>query len=157
MSDRVIEVQSLQDTENVGRQLGATLEIGCVLALVGPLGSGKTTLVKSIAAGAGVSNPRAVNSPTFVLVNEYETDRRQPPLNIFHIDVYRLRGGADLESLGFEEMCVNGAVLVEWADRVADVLPADYLSLTIEPLSSEGRRFEFRAKGPMSKKLLSLL
>ncbi len=146
MSERILDAASLEETRQIGQQLGAALRVGDVVALIGPLGSGKTTLVKAVAVGAGVADPRQVNSPTFVIVNEYKTSLSAAPL-LYHVDAYRLRGGHDLEGLGFEEMVGQGAVVIEWADRVADILPVDRLTITIEPVSEDDRRFHCWASG----------
>lgn len=140
-------------THAIGSRLGAALATGDVIALIGPLGSGKTTLVKGIAAGAGVADLRQVNSPTFVIVNEYEADRPDETLYIHHIDVYRLHGSDDLDSIGFDEMCRTGAVLVEWADRAIDLMPPDRLTVTIEPTGATSRRFHCTAGGPNAVRL----
>jgi tRNA threonylcarbamoyl adenosine modification protein YjeE len=95
-----------------------------------------------------VADLRQVNSPTFVIVNEYEATRAGDPLVIHHIDVYRLRGSDDLEAIGFDEMCRTGAVIVEWADRVADLMPADRLTITIQPTGDTTRRFQLDPGGP---------
>jgi tRNA threonylcarbamoyladenosine biosynthesis protein TsaE len=152
-----VESGDLNATHRVGRRLGAALEPGDVVALVGPLGSGKTTLVKGIAAGAGVSDLRQVNSPTFVIVNEYEVARSRRELHIYHIDVYRLSGSEDLDAIGFDEMCRTGAVIVEWADRVADLLPEDCFTITIEPTSDTARRFHCAGAGPAFDRLAASL
>jgi tRNA threonylcarbamoyladenosine biosynthesis protein TsaE len=149
----IIESDSLDATHQIGRRLGAALSTGDVVALVGPLGSGKTALVRGIAEGAGVADPRDVNSPTFVIVNEYET----PSLRLYHVDTYRLRHSGDLEALGFDEMLAQGVLLIEWADRVEDVLPADRLTLNLEPVDDHRRRFDCTAGGPRSASLLSAL
>jgi tRNA threonylcarbamoyladenosine biosynthesis protein TsaE len=154
MSSVLIEVPDLQATQRLGRRLGEALEPGHVVALVGPLGSGKTTLVKSVAAGAGVSDPRHVNSPTFVIVNEYEVGPATRSFRLYHVDAYRLRTGSDLEALGFDEMVSLGAVLIEWADRVPEVLPADRLTVTIEPVGENQRRFRCEATGPAGDRIL---
>jgi tRNA threonylcarbamoyladenosine biosynthesis protein TsaE len=88
-----------------------------VIALTGPLGSGKTQLVKGIAAGAGASDSSRVSSPTFVIINEY------PPagegLYIYHIDAYRIESAGEFEMLGFDELCYpESVVIIEWADKV---------------------------------------
>lgn len=140
-------------THAIGRCLGAALATGDVIALIGPLGSGKTTLVKGIAAGAGVADLRQVNSPTFVIVNEYEAARPRETLYIHHVDVYRLHGSDDLDAIGFDEMCRTGAVLVEWADRAIDLMPPDRLTITIEPTGSSSRRFHCTAGGPNAARL----
>ncbi len=146
MNQRTVDVADLDATRFIGRQLGAALRVGDLVALVGPLGSGKTTLVKAVAVGAGVADPRQVNSPTFVIVNEYQASQSPAPW-LYHIDAYRLRGGSDLESLGFEEMLGQGAILIEWADRVDEVLPADRLTITIESVDESRRRFNCSASG----------
>lgn len=153
--ETVFEMRDLSDTEDWGRRLGRRLTAGTVVALIGPLGSGKTTLVKSVAAGAGVADPRVVNSPTFVLVNEYDAVRAGEALRLYHIDVYRLRGSDDLEALGFEEMCERGAVLIEWADRVLDLLPEERLTVRLEPIGEYRRRFGCAAGGPRAGELLA--
>lgn len=153
IANAVFDCDNIQATQEIGRRLGAALCAGDVLALVGPLGSGKTTLVKGLAGGAGVHDLRQVNSPTFVIVNEYEAPQAKT-LHIFHIDVYRLRGSGDLEAIGFDEMCRTGAVLVEWADRVTDLMPEDCLQITIEPTGDNSRRLTCSAGGPNAQRLL---
>lgn len=131
---------SPDDTLQIGRDLAACLAPGDVVALVGPLGAGKTQLTKGFALGLGIPDSRLVNSPTFVLVNEY-----QGRLPIHHLDAYRLAGADELEALGFEEMCVGGAVvLIEWADRVADAIPTDALWINLTVISDSERSLVFR-------------
>src|ERR1700678_1503176 len=115
----IIEVSNLPGTEEFGRRLGRLLFPGALVALSGPLGAGKTHLVRAIAEGLGIADSRAVTSPTFVLIQEY--DARLP---IFHFDAYRLRGAAEFAALGVDEyFAANGVCLIEWADRVTDCLP----------------------------------
>jgi len=152
----MIEVNDAAGTDRLGRCLGAALRRGDVVALVGPLGVGKTTLVRSMAAGAGVPDPRAVNSPTFVIVNEYLGQVAGEKLRIYHADSYRLRDGRDLEALGFDEMCALGAVLIEWADRVEEILPPDRLTVRIEPVGQTARRFHLQAGGAAERLLKPL-
>ncbi|MHC4798306.1 MAG: tRNA (adenosine(37)-N6)-threonylcarbamoyltransferase complex ATPase subunit type 1 TsaE [Planctomycetota bacterium] len=153
----ILDIENLEATIEIGRQLGFALKSGHVVGLIGPLGSGKTTLVKGVAEGAGVRDLRLVNSPTFVIINHYVGMGSKPPLNIHHVDTYRLDGSEDLEALGFEELCVDGAVVIEWADRVFDLLPADLLTITIEPIDENRRRFHCRCGGPLSAVLLATL
>lgn len=132
----VIETCSAAETREAGRRLGAALAGGDVVGLVGELGAGKTQLTKGIAVGLGVADDRAVNSPTFVLTNEYEGR-----VHIFHLDAYRLRSAAELEALGFEEMCnAGGVVIVEWADRVRALMPPDTLWIELVPTGDETRQ-----------------
>lgn len=144
---------SVDETLAIGRQLGAALAPGHVLALVGPLGAGKTHFVKGLARGAGVDDDRKVTSPTFVLVNEYVG--RIP---LYHLDAYRLGGETELEALGFDEMITGeAAVVVEWADRVRDSLPPDHLRIVIDVTGPERREFTMTATGPRSDALRAAL
>ena len=161
MSDgRVIsETHSEAETVALGRRLGGLLGSGDVLGLAGPLGAGKTRLVKGIVAGLGMKDTRRVASPTYVIVKEYAAR-----LHVYHVDAYRLGGADELLDIGFAEMCdAGGVVLVEWADRVSAALPADHLRITIEPVPPAGhaasageneRRIYFEAFGEASATLL---
>lgn len=136
-------------TQVIGRALGAALCAGDVIGLIGSLGAGKTVLVKGIAAGADVSDRRRVTSPTFVIVNEYEGR-----LRLFHIDAYRLGGGRELEALGVEEFIEQGAVVVEWADRTAEALPTERLTITIEPTGETRRRLLLHGRDERARRLI---
>jgi tRNA threonylcarbamoyladenosine biosynthesis protein TsaE len=157
MHELIIESKSPADTDRIGQQLGVALATGHVIALIGPLGAGKTALVKGIVSGAGIGDRRQVNSPTFVIVNEYRCRPNSGPLRIYHIDAYRLRGGDDLSALGFDEMITQGAVIIEWADRVADILPAERLTIVLEPVGETHRRLHLTAAGPGNETLLTAL
>jgi tRNA threonylcarbamoyladenosine biosynthesis protein TsaE len=119
---------SPEQTIEIGRKIGAQLKGGEILAVSGPLGSGKTHLIKGIAAGAGAADCRHVNSPTFVIVNEYIG-----PLHIYHIDAYRLDSIAEFEMLGFDDFChPQAVVLIEWADKIESALAGlQYVSLSL--------------------------
>jgi len=110
---------SAEETEQIGKRIGRRLKAGDIVALEGPLGSGKTTLVKGIAKGLGVKNEEAVASPTYVLIREYEA--RQP---IYHMDWYRLSKVEGPDRLLTEE-CFNsrGITVVEWAERGKNLFP----------------------------------
>lgn len=109
---------SPDETIKFGTKLGSQLKGGEIIALCGPLGSGKTHLIKGIAAGAGAADQKNINSPTFVIVNEYSGR-----LDIYHIDAYRLSSVSEFEMLGFDDFCYpQSVVLIEWADRVESVL-----------------------------------
>lgn len=113
-----ITSKSPQETMALGRRIGARLKGGEVFAICGPLGSGKTHLIKGIAAGAGAQDSEGVTSPTFVLVNQYAGR-----FDLYHIDAYRLDSVADFDMLGFDDFCYpESVVLIEWADKVESAL-----------------------------------
>jgi len=126
-----------EETDRLGRLLASALPAGTVIALVGTLGAGKTRLVQSVAEALGVPR-KGVTSPTFVLVNEYQGGR----LPVYHFDAYRLRDEDEFWALGPEEYFEGmGLTFVEWADRVADCLPLEYLRVEIEVLGETQREF----------------
>lgn len=132
---REIIIHGTQETEAFGRKLGEEAQPGEILALIGDLGTGKTTLSKSIAKGLGVTED--ITSPTFNIVNEYHSGR----LPLYHFDVYRLDSGADLMNIGAEEYFdAGGLCIIEWADRVAEILPDDTRVIFLEYGEQEGER-----------------
>jgi tRNA threonylcarbamoyladenosine biosynthesis protein TsaE len=132
---------SPEETINVGRRIGRGLRGGEVIALCGPLGSGKTHLVKGIAAGAGALEGSRVNSPTFVIVNEYAGR-----VDIYHIDAYRLNSIAEFEMLGFDDFCSpESVVLIEWADKVEGALQAlNYIRIELEHAGETSREIHVK-------------
>ncbi len=143
---------SAQRTREMGKSLGALLQTGDILCLIGDLGAGKTTLVQGLAAGWG--SPDAVSSPTFVLVNVY---RRAVGARLYHLDTYRLSGPAEAEDLDLDALLENGPLVVEWADRIQTVLPDDRLWLRLEWIDEEQRAIDISAHGPRSQALLEAL
>lgn len=144
MPTRDIITESPAATLALGRRLGGVLEAGSVIGLTGELGAGKTLLTRGLCEGLGVPL-RQVNSPTFVLVNEY-----RGRLPVFHLDVYRLQGAADAVDLGIVDYfnrAEAGVMIVEWAEKLPGVLPEDRMDVTIERLSAKKRRFTFTAEG----------
>ena len=138
MSDSIdIITNSPSETIEFGRNLGMKLRGGEVIALCGPLGSGKTHLIKGIAAGAGAEGQTHINSPTFVIVNEY-TGR----LDIYHIDAYRLEAVSEFEALGFDDFCYpKSVVLIEWADKIESALEGiDYVRIRLEHAGQTARQ-----------------
>ncbi len=139
MKEFVFTANDEADTERLGQALAAALPGGTVVGLIGTLGAGKTRLVQAFAAAHGVPREEAT-SPTFVLVNEY---RGRVP--IYHIDAYRLRDEDEFLELGPEEYFDSaGVTFVEWADRVADCLPAARLEIQCEAVGETERRFTLR-------------
>jgi tRNA threonylcarbamoyladenosine biosynthesis protein TsaE len=137
------ETHAAHETREVGRAIGVVAQAGAVLALIGPLGAGKTQLAKGVAEGLGVTS--VVNSPTFVLMNEHVGR-----LHLFHIDAYRLDDPEDAIAAGlFDDRQAAGIAVVEWADRLGDRLPAERLEMTIEPATdgSDTRLITWRATG----------
>jgi tRNA threonylcarbamoyladenosine biosynthesis protein TsaE len=153
MSRQTIAVEDLAATEEFGRRLGEHVFPGAVIALVGRLGAGKTHLTRAIAEGLGVRNPAAVNSPTFVLIQEYPAR-----LPIYHFDAYRLAGPREFAELGAEEYFRgDGVSIVEWADKVAETLPAEHLRIAIEIVDESRRQFEVDARGERYELLAACL
>ncbi len=131
---------SPQKTIELGRRIGSQLKGGEVIGICGLLGSGKTHLIKGIAAGAGAEDSKQVNSPTFVIVNEYAGR-----LDIYHIDAYRLNSIAEFEMLGFDEYCrPQSVVLIEWADKIESALKAvNYIRIEIFHAGQTIRKIHF--------------
>jgi tRNA threonylcarbamoyladenosine biosynthesis protein TsaE len=154
---RALAVSSLAQTLEVAAEVGAALEGGEVLALIGPLGSGKTTFAKGLCRGLGVLDSRSVSSPTYVLEHVYLAR-----LAVHHFDVYRLGSADEFAALGFEEhIKARGVLLIEWADKVLDLLPESTLRVELSvpeaPLGKDTRKISF--SGPSAawlKKLGSL-
>jgi tRNA threonylcarbamoyladenosine biosynthesis protein TsaE len=134
--------RSPEQTRRIGTRLGALLKPGDVLALSGDLGAGKTTLVQGIAQGWGSTD--AVSSPTFVLVNLY---RRVDGARLHHMDAYRIGSALEAEDLDIDEMLTNGALIVEWAERIQTALPDEYLSIQLSWVADEQRNIVFIPRG----------
>jgi len=148
-----ITSSSPAQTVRIGAALGMALEGGCVVCLTGPLGAGKTMLVKGIARGMGLRDENAVTSPTFVLIQRY--DGRLP---LWHVDAYRLGGADELWALGIEELYRgDGVVVVEWAEKVRDALPDDLLWVEIQPTGPTQRQIKLVTSGPRSAQILRRL
>jgi tRNA threonylcarbamoyladenosine biosynthesis protein TsaE len=114
--------QSGADTIEVGRKLVRLLKPPQLLLLRGELGTGKTTLVKGIAQALDAAEPDEVTSPTFTLLHEYDGTRDGKPVKLYHMDVYRLEGERQLETLGLDELLTADAlVLVEWGDKFKSI------------------------------------
>ncbi len=130
-----------EETRAIGRELGRAMGAdGLVLALVGPLGSGKTVFVKGLAEGLGIE-PQSVSSPTFVIAQQYPVPEEGAQRWLHHVDLYRLESEDELETIGFFDMFAAGSVLaVEWADRFPGVLGRDVLRIDFDGPSAESQR-----------------
>lgn len=126
-----IRTASPEETGSLGERLGSLLVAGDLVSLRGDLGSGKTVLVGGICASLGCAE--RVKSPSFVLVREY---RGRAP--VFHIDLYRLNGPEEWDGLGIDDRMEEAITLVEWGDRLGEILPPSALEVAIE--LGEGER-----------------
>jgi tRNA threonylcarbamoyladenosine biosynthesis protein TsaE len=125
-----------------GRRLGRQITSALVITLAGDLGSGKTTLARAICEGYGVQDD--VTSPTFAIVHEY----RAPRSPVFHLDLFRLQGAAELHQVGWDDIVESGAViLIEWPERAGNMLPAAHLPLELSHVPGEPDRRVLYAGG----------
>lgn len=141
--------RSPTQTRRVGMRLGELLMPGDVVCMEGDLGAGKTTLAQGIASGWGSYD--SVTSPTFVLVNVY---RRLDQSQLFHLDAYRLSGPEEALDLDIDAMLAGGPLIVEWADRVSEALPGEFLWIKMKFINDEQRDFVVNARGKRHKLLL---
>ena len=143
---------SPEETAHLAGTIGKIIREGTVICLDGELGVGKTLFVRALARTLGVESD--VTSPTFNLMNIYEA-----ACPIVHFDLYRITSEEELEDIGFYEYAeaTEGIVLIEWAEKFPDAMPADHLSVRIEALNVEERQFTFVAKGKKSRALLEEL
>lgn len=146
-----ITTNSTDETIKLGKKIGQHLKSGDVLGLIGDLGTGKTTLVKGIAAGLNI-NEQEVSSPSFTLIKEY---RGKIPL--YHFDLYRLDKVEDIALLGMDEYLFDdGACVIEWAEKMKMLLP-DYLQINLIVSGENKRELEFTAHAKRYVKLLGKL
>lgn len=141
---------SPRQTEHIGRIIGTFLQPGDTVALRGELGTGKTTLIRGIAAGLEAL-PHRVSSPTFTLIHEY-----RGRLRLVHADLYRLRSEREALSIGLEDYLDRSTTAaVEWIDRCPALLPGDRLDIDIAHRTPRTRAIGFHAAGAMSVRLLA--
>ena len=134
--------RSPEQTRRIGMRLGGLLEAGDVICLQGDLGAGKTTFTQGLTQGWGSLD--TASSPTFILVNQY---RRADGGKIFHLDAYRLDSVPEAEELDLDSMLAEGALIVEWPERLDGLIPAGHLRIRFEHIAEEHRRLEFNAHG----------
>jgi tRNA threonylcarbamoyladenosine biosynthesis protein TsaE len=139
--------QSGADTIEVGRKLAELLKPPQLLLLRGDLGTGKTTLVKGIAQALDAAEPDEVTSPTFTLLHEYEGTQQGKPVKLYHIDVYRLEGERQLETLGLDELLTSDAlVLVEWGDKFKSIRKKATGEIAISSAGGDARKISVTLK-----------
>lgn len=133
--DRKIVLGGIEASNRLGEEIAGRLKPGDVAALTGELGTGKTSLCRAIAKGLGVAEE--ISSPTFNVVKEYLSGR----LPVYHFDVYRVSDPDELFELGFDEyLHGDGVCLIEWADLIEDMLPADCIRIDLSFGENEGER-----------------
>lgn len=142
---------STEQTVRIGYRLGEILRAGDVICLYGDLGAGKTAFSRGLGKGWGAVP--AVTSPTFTLVHEHT--RTADALRLYHVDAYRLAGPDDGLSFGLDELLAdNNPLLLEWPERVGELLPADRMDVTFLFQSNERRQIIFEAQGDTYVNLL---
>ena len=142
--------RSPEETLHFGALLGRHVTGGSVIALVGELGTGKTCLAQGIAKGLRVPEHLYVTSPSYVLVNEYAGSFR-----LFHLDLYRIDNVAQLDDIGIDEMLSSDEVtVIEWAEKMGDVLPEERLFVSISIIDDQTRDFHLTASGQTAVDLL---
>jgi tRNA threonylcarbamoyladenosine biosynthesis protein TsaE len=139
--------ESDADTIEVGRKLVKLLKPPQLLILRGELGTGKTTLVKGIAEALDAAEPDEVTSPTFTLLHEYDGALDGKPVKLYHIDVYRLEGERQLETLGLDELLTPDAlVLVEWGDKFKSIRKKATGEIAISSTGGDARKITVTLK-----------
>lgn len=138
-------------TRRLGRKLGALVQAGQVVAMMGDLGTGKTRWAQGFGEGLEVPADEVISSPTFTFINQY-----QGRLVYYHIDLYRLTTVEEAETLGLEDYFYgDGVCLIEWADRIQTILPPEHLEVELHYLGETKRRVIMRAFGEEYKELLA--
>jgi len=123
-----------EETLEIGRTIGAKCKSGTVVSLRGSLGAGKTVIAKGVAEALGIKD--AIVSPTFTLIQEYQGTK----LQLFHMDLYRLSGTDEFEMIGGEEMLYGKAVvLIEWSEKIEEMLPDGTVFITIDIQPNQDR------------------
>ncbi|HZP26590.1 MAG TPA: tRNA (adenosine(37)-N6)-threonylcarbamoyltransferase complex ATPase subunit type 1 TsaE [Dehalococcoidia bacterium] len=135
-----------EETRRLGERLGAVLRPEDVILLSGELGAGKTVFVEGLARGLGVAH--AVSSKSFVLLGEY-TGR----IKLYHADLYRLESVEQVEELGLDDYCSDGALVVEWPERAWDLFSGDALVVRFSIVDESSRELTLEARGPRGREL----
>ena len=153
MNDVRVRTNSSHETIELGKRIGGLLGPGDVVALVGELGTGKTHLIKGLAAGAGVKRFSYVSSPSFTLVHEYPGK-----IPVIHVDLFRLRTEREAEDLGLEEYFQGrGITAIEWADKIPSLLPKNILQIHLYHTGERTRSIEIIGEGSRYEELVDNL
>ena len=137
LKELIIETNSAEDTFALGKALGEKASPGQIYTLDGDLGTGKTVFTQGVAAGLGITE--AISSPTFTIIQEYDTGR----LPLYHFDVYRIGDIEEMEEIGYDDYFFGeGICLIEWADLIREILPEHVIRITIEKDLEKG--FDYR-------------
>ena len=143
---------SPEQTRQIGRRLGQALQVGDIICMQGDLGAGKTTFVQGIAQGWGSMD--AVSSPTFILVNVYRgADGKQ----LYHLDAYRLDSELEAEELDLNTMLAQGPMLIEWPERMQNLIPREQIWVNLEYMDQEERQLKFKSHGERYDDLLEVV
>lgn len=142
------ESRSPEETRALGERLGRCLQPGDVVLLSGELGAGKTVFVQGIARGAGYEG--AVSSKSFVLLGEYPGR-----VQLYHADLYRLEAPEQVEELALDEVCADGALVVEWPERAPGIFPSDHLLVRFEVTGEDTRTLSAEPHGARGNHLLA--
>ncbi|HRD56041.1 MAG TPA: tRNA (adenosine(37)-N6)-threonylcarbamoyltransferase complex ATPase subunit type 1 TsaE [Parachlamydiaceae bacterium] len=127
---------SEKDTIACGKDFGANLSENAVVCFFGDLGAGKTTFIKGVSEGFAGCSSSDVNSPTFVYLNIYKGKK-----DVYHFDLYRLKDSEEFLSMGFDEMFyAGGATLLEWSEKIENMLPENHIRVTILHLGESSRK-----------------
>ncbi len=144
-----VESHGPEETFALGKEIGREAKPGEVFTLIGDLGVGKTVFTQGVAKGLGIEE--YVNSPTFTILQIYEGGR----MPLYHFDVYRIGDVEEMEEIGYEDCFYGeGICLIEWANLVEEILPEEYVQVTIEKDLEKGfdyRRIVFRKMGPKER------
>jgi tRNA threonylcarbamoyladenosine biosynthesis protein TsaE len=132
--NQLLTTNSAEQTISAGRELAKILNDGDVIVFTGPLGAGKTTFIKGIALGLGVSE-NDIKSPSFTLVNEYPATKP-----MYHLDLYRMKDSSELYEIGWDDYLLrDGIIVVEWGEKARDFLPEKRIEISLE-ITGESER-----------------
>jgi tRNA threonylcarbamoyladenosine biosynthesis protein TsaE len=144
---------SPRETEELGEQLGSVLSAGILLALRGGLGGGKTCFTRGIVASLAPQSAHLVASPTYAIMNSY-----QGYIPVYHFDFYRLTGDNDIAELGFDDYFYgDGVCVIEWSERLVELLPDDYITVGFECTGDHQRLITLTGSGSISQDALEQL